>query len=325
MSAALASWSALGTTAEVAVADPAALPAARRAVEGELALIDAACSRFRDDSELSALNSAGGAPVRVSPVLMGALEAALRAARVSGGAVDPTIGAALAAAGYDRDFAALPADGPAVRAMPAPGWRQLRLNHRRGEAVLAPWVSLDLGATAKALASDRCAEAAARAIGDGVLVSLGGDVAVCGPAPGRGWAIGVADDHRERGPVPTVLVRTGGLATSSTTQRRWRRGGQTVHHILDPRTGLPAAPVWRTVSVAAASCVAANTLSTAAIVWGADAPIRLAAAGVPARLVREDGRVVTTGGWPPDRTTSRTASAAREVIASVDRTATETS
>jgi thiamine biosynthesis lipoprotein len=298
---ALATWPALGTTAEVAVADPAALPAARRAVERELALIDAACSRFRDDSELSALNAAGGAAVRVGPVLMEALQAALRAARVSGGAVDPTIGAALAAAGYDRDFAALPADGPAVRPMPAPGWQQLRIDAVRGEAVLAPWVRLDLGATAKALASDRCADAATSAAGDGVLVSLGGDVAVRGRAPGRGWAIGVADDHRERGPVPTVLVRAGGLATSSTTQRRWRRGGQTVHHILDPRTGLPARPVWRTVSVAAASCVAANTLSTAAIVWGADAPVRLAAAGVPARLVGEDGRVVTTGGWPADR------------------------
>jgi len=305
MSVALASWSALGTTAEVAVADPAALPAAQRAVEHELALIDAACSRFRDDSELSALNSAGGAPVRVSPVLMGALEAALRAARVSGGAVDPTIGAALAAAGYDRDFAALPEDGPAVHAQPAPGWRELRLDRERGEAVLAPWVQLDLGATAKALAADRCARAAYEAAGDGVLVSLGGDLAVSGPAPGRGWAIRIADSHRERGPVPTVLVRAGGLATSSTTQRRWRRDGESVHHILDPATGLPTAPVWRTVSVAADSCVAANTLSTAAIVWGADAPLRLRAAGVPARLVAEDGRVVTTGGWPADREPER--------------------
>ncbi len=164
--------------------------------------------------------------------------------------------------------------------------------------MLAPPARLDLGATAKALASDRAADAAARAAGCGVLVSLGGDVAVRGPAPGDGWPIGVADDHRARGPVPTVLVRGGGLATSSTTQRRWRRGGQVVHHILDPRTGLPPEPVWRTVSVAAASCVAANTFSTAAIVWGAEAPDRLR--GVPARLVGEDGDVVTTGGWPPD-------------------------
>jgi thiamine biosynthesis lipoprotein len=298
VSAALAHWSALGTTAEVAVADPAALVAAQLAVERELALIDLTCSRFRDDSELMALNAAGGAPVRVSPALMEALEAALRAAQLTGGAVDPTIGAGVAAAGYDRDFAALPEDGPAVLPQPAPGWRRLRLDRARREAVLAPPAQLDLGATAKALAADRAADAAARAAGCGVLVSLGGDVAVRGRIPGDGWPIGVADDHRERGPVPTVLVRGGGLATSSTTQRRWRRAGRTVHHILDPRTGLPPDAVWRTVSVAAASCVAANTLSTAAIVWGEDAPNRLRDA--PARLVREDGEVVTVGGWPPD-------------------------
>jgi thiamine biosynthesis lipoprotein len=302
VSPALARWSALGTTAEVVVTDPAALVAAQLAVERELALIDLACSRFRDDSELTAINAAGGVSMLVGPVLMEALEAALRAAQLTGGAVDPTIGAGVAAAGYDRDFAALPEDGPAVLPQPAPGWRRLRLDRARREAVLAPPARLDLGAIAKALASDRAADAAARAAGCGVLVSLGGDVAVRGPVPGDGWPIGVADDHRERGPVPTVRVRGGGLATSSTTQRRWRRGGQIVHHILDPRTGLPPAPVWRTVSVAAESCVAANTLSTAAIVWGEDAPRRLR--DVPARLVREDGEVVTTGGWPPDPTHS---------------------
>jgi thiamine biosynthesis lipoprotein len=298
MSPALARWRALGTTAELVVADPVKLVAAQLAVERELAAIDLACSRFRDDSELTALNAAGGASIPVGPVLMEALELALHAAQVTGGAVDPTIGAGIAAAGYDRDFAALPEDGPAVMPQPAPGWRRLRLDRARHEAVLAPPAQLDLGATAKALASDRAADAAARATGCGVLVSLGGDVAVRGRAPGDGWPIGIADDHRDCGPVPTVLVRGGGLATSSTTQRRWRRGGRVVHHILDPRTGLPPAPVWRTVSVAAETCVAANTLSTAAIVWGEDAPARLC--DVPARLVRENGDVVTTGGWPPD-------------------------
>ena len=298
MSPALARWSALGTTAEVVVTDSGALVAAQRAVERELALIDLACSRFREDSELMALNAAGGAPVPVGPVLMEALEAALHAAQLTGGAVDPTIGAGIAAAGYDRDYAAVSEYGPAVTPQPAPGWRGLRLDQARQEAALAPPARLDLGATAKALASDRAADAAARAAGCGVLVSLGGDVAVRGPVPGEGWPIGVADDHRARGPVPTVLVRGGGLATSSTTQRRWRRGGQVVHHILDPRTGLPPEPVWRTVSVAAGSCVAANTFSTAAIVWGAEAPDRLR--DIPARLVGEDGDVITTGGWPPD-------------------------
>ena len=301
MSVALARWPALGTTAEVAVTEAGALPTARRAVERELHRIDAACSRFRDDSELSALNAAGGEPVAVGPLLMEALQVALRAARATHGAVDPTVGAALVASGYDRDFAALPADGPAPDARPAPGWRLLRLDPARQLATLPAGVRLDLGATAKALAADRAAAAAAAACGVGVLVSLGGDVSVREAPPGDGWAVGVADEHRERGPVSTFLVRSGGLATSSVTQRRWRRGGRAMHHILDPRTGLPAPPVWRTVSVAAGSCLAANTASTAAVVWGADAPARLAAAGVAARLVGVDGRVVTTGGWPARR------------------------
>ena len=279
MSPALASWPALGTTAEVAVADPAALPAARRAVERELALIDAACSRFREDSELSALNAAGGAPVRVGPVLMEALEAALRAARVSGGAVDPTIGAGVAAAGYDRDFAALPDDGPAVRPMPAPGWRSCASTARAGEAVLAPWARLDLGATAKALASDRCRGRRGPRGRRRRPRQPGRRRRRARPRPGRRLG-----DRRRRRP-PRARRRP----HRARARRRPRhvehdaaplapRRARRVHHILDPRTGLPAAPIWRTVSVAAASCVAANTLSTAAIVWGEDAPIRLRAA-----------------------------------------------
>jgi thiamine biosynthesis lipoprotein len=130
-------------------------------------------------------------------------------------------------------------------------------------------------------------------------VSLGGDVAVAGPVPAEGWPVGIADGHRDRDVAATVALRGGGLATSSTTQRRWRRGGREVHHILDPRTGAPAPVIWRTVSVAAASCVEANTASTAAIVLGATAPAWLWRRRLPARLVRHDGAVVGTCGWAP--------------------------
>jgi FAD:protein FMN transferase len=298
-SAAKVAWTALGTTAEVVVTDPDALSSAHRAVLAEVAAIDAACSRFRPDSELVALNRAAGGPVPVSPLLGEALDVALEAARRSGGTVDPTVGAALLAAGYDDDFARLPADGPAIVARPAPGWRKVRRDREAGTVTVPRGVQIDLGATAKALAADRAARAAALALpGVGVLVNLGGDVAVAGPPPGDGWPVGVADGHRDARPAASVLVRAGGLATSSTTQRRWRRGGRVMHHILDPRTGAPVAPVWRTVSVAGASCVEANTASTAAIVWGAQARRRLSRARVHARLVSADGRVETTGGWP---------------------------
>ena len=103
------------------------------------------------------------------------------------------------------------------------------------------------------------------------------------------------------GPSAVVAIRSGGLATSSTAARRWRRGGDVLHHILDPRSGLPAAPVWRTVSVAAATCTDANIASTAAIIRGEAAPAWLAGLGLAARLVAESGAVLTLGGWPANR------------------------
>jgi thiamine biosynthesis lipoprotein len=173
----------------------------------------------------------------------------------------------------------------------------VRLEHRALR--LPAGVRLDLGATAKALAADRAAAAAARAVAPhGVLVSLGGDIAAGGPVPPGGWPVGIADGHRDRQHAETVALQGGGLATSSTTQRRWRRDGRPAHHIVDPRTGAPAPEVWRTVSVAAHSCLQANVASTAAIVLGATAPAWLTGGALPARLVAVDGTVTTTGGWP---------------------------
>lgn len=161
-------------------------------------------------------------------------------------------------------------------------------------------MALDLGATAKALCADRAAAAAARATGAGVLVSLGGDIAIAGGAPAGGWTIHVTDDHRSgpEAPGQTIAIAGGGLATSSTTTRRWRHDGRLMHHILDPWTGSPATGPYRTVSVAAADCVRANTASTAAIVLGDGAPAWLTERALPARLVAHDGAVTVLGGWP---------------------------
>ncbi len=310
---ATAHWRALGTSAMVVTTDAAARADARAAVMRELAAIDRAASRFRGDSELSALNAAAGSgPFSVSPLLAQAIGVALRAARATHGAVDPTLGAELVRAGYDRDFAQLPAAqadaagtgaggasaGGAPRRRPA--WPAVRLDRDTRRVTLPAGVALDLGATAKALAADRAARAAFAAAGCGVLVSLGGDVAVAGPAPEDGWAIRVTDDHA--GPQEalgqTITIRSGGLATSGTTVRRWRGADGPQHHILDPRTGEPADVVWRTASVAAASCVDANTASTATIVHGADAAPWLLRHRLPARLVSARGRVLLIGAWP---------------------------
>jgi thiamine biosynthesis lipoprotein len=162
---------------------------------------------------------------------------------------------------------------------------------------------LDLGATAKALAADRIAAGVAERTGCRVLVSLGGDVAAGGPVPEGGWRVGIGDDHVDAldDPDVTVTITGGGLATSGTGRRRWRRGGRTVHHIVDPRTGDVAAPCWRTATVAAGSCVDANTASTAAIVMGAAAGVWLRRCALPARLVAYDGTVSLVAGWPTER------------------------
>jgi thiamine biosynthesis lipoprotein len=134
-----------------------------------------------------------------------------------------------------------------------------------------------------------------------VLVSLGGDIAVSGTPPSGGWPVLVTDNHAQpvEAPGQTIAIESGGLATSSTMVRRWKRGDVVMHHLVDPRTGRPAAPWWRTVSVTAANCVDANIAATAAIILGPDAPVWLERLGLPARLVGVDGTVQVVGSWPP--------------------------
>jgi thiamine biosynthesis lipoprotein len=290
-----AQWSVWGTVARIVVTDPALLADATAIVQAELAAVDAACSRFRADSELSVACRAAGRPVTVSPLLADLLAAALEAARQTAGDVDPTVGAALCGLGYDRDFAAVTGRmvAPAVRVFATPDWRSVRLNGR--ELTVPDGVLLDLGATAKAVAADRAAPVVAARLGVGVLVALGGDIATAGPAPEGGWRVLVQD--RPGDPRCTVRLPAGAaLATSSTAGRTWGRPGELLHHILDPRTGRPAPRVWRTVSVAAYSCLRANTLSTAAVVRGHRAPNLLD--GMPARLVTPGFDILRLGGWP---------------------------
>jgi thiamine biosynthesis lipoprotein len=286
------------------VTDADCLPAVRAIVAAEIAACDRACSRFRDDSDLSRLNAWRGAPVAVSRRLVDELLAALRAARLTGGAVDPTVGQALISLGYDRDFGLMTAARrpPTVTFAPVPGWQSLYVDVGQGVARVPPGVRVDLGATAKARCADLAARAAVAAAGCGVLVSLGGDVAVAGPAPAGGWRVRVVDDCSagQGAPGQTVEIGDGGLATSGVTVRTWRRGSADFHHIIDPRTGAPARVTWRTVSVAAATCTDANIAATAAIVLGEEAPEWLAARRLPARLVARHGAVSLVGGWPGD-------------------------
>jgi FAD:protein FMN transferase len=286
-----ATFDAIGCTNEVTVLDDAALGPAGEIARAAVAELDASCSRFRDDSELVRLNEVGTAAV--SPLLLDAVDAALEVARETNGLVDPTVGGALRALGYDRDFAVVVRRGadPLFDLVPATGWESVRLDRESATIRLRPGTELDLGATAKALAADSIARAIRAATGTPVLVSLGGDIAVAGDPPADGWPIRVAGSQ-------TVSIREGGLATSSTTVRRWRAGRLELHHIVDPRTGASAPEVWQTVSVAAPTCLEANGAATAAIVLGDAAPPWLEARGLPARLVHRDGSTRETAGWP---------------------------
>ncbi|HEX2756778.1 MAG TPA: FAD:protein FMN transferase [Candidatus Limnocylindrales bacterium] len=306
-----ADWRALGTGVRLVVLD-GDLDAARRAVEDVLDDVDRAYSRFRDDSEIVALNARAGSPVAVSPLLATAIAAGLRAARITDGAVDPTVGRAMRAIGYDADFDRIrnPAGPIELRIEPIPGWQSVEFSAPRREVRVRRGVELDLGSTGKGLASDLAAAAALAAIAvpgeqarGGVLVSLGGDIAVGGTPPDGGWRILIAEDSETPSDAAgeVVAIETGAMATSSTTVRRWQRGARSLHHLIDPRTGGPVESPWRTASVVAATCVDANTAATAAIVMGDAAIAWLEAARLPARLVGLDGTVTRLGGWPePD-------------------------
>jgi thiamine biosynthesis lipoprotein len=291
-------FSAIGTTAHLLVTDPAVLPAAETILREFIAELDVACSRFREDSALSELNRTGKAD---SPLLLAALRVALQAAEETDGLVDPTLGSFMVSLGYDKTFAAVPrrsAEPVSVEPPARQAWRAIRVG--LDSATVPRGTRIDLGATAKAWAADTAAARIAAATGAGVLVNLGGDIATAGPAPVDGWSVRVTADHSSDEGGQVVAIHSGGLATSSVSVRAWQRGDLELHHVLDPATGFPARRIWHYATVSAASCLAANTASTAALVLGERAPSWLAARELPARLVASSGAVTTVADWPEE-------------------------
>jgi len=300
-------WQVWGTTARIVVTDPRIADAAQTLVSTHLDAVDAACSRFRDDSELATvqhrLTADPGTPVAVSPLLADLITAALQAAMRTEGDVDPTLADDLSALGYNRDYALIELESPVRMTLRLTRrtrhrWAEVRLTGDGRQLVMPAGVHLDLGASAKAFAADRAADAVAEQFGCGVLVSLGGDIATAGTAPTAGWQVLVRDGEQE--PSSRIRLDAGALATSSTVSRRWRNGTRAVHHILDPASGQPAEPIWRTVSVAAGTCVEANALSTGSIVRGWQAVEWLRSGGYSARLVGANGEIIRLGDWPAE-------------------------
>lgn len=241
---------------------------------------EATFSRFRPESELNAVNAAAGRRNLVSADFARMLERALALAAETDGLVDPTVGAALAALGYTRDLSELgddpdPADGP----RPAPGWRCVELC---GRVLRTPaGCALDLNGVVKSATVD---DAASLLDGEG-FVSAGGDLAVRGPTD---VALPGGD---------AVSVVRGGLATSGSTKRRWRRAGETHHHLIDPATGRSAQSPWEAVTACGVTCVAADVAARAAFVAGAGGPAWLDRRGIPGRFVAAGAMVTVNRTW----------------------------
>ncbi|HET8595289.1 MAG TPA: FAD:protein FMN transferase [Intrasporangium sp.] len=306
------SFRAISTTNTILTTDPRAAGPAAHIARDYLAELDRAVSRFRPDSEVSLLAAraaTGPASAFVSPVFADHLDIALRMARITGGLVDPTVGSAVVASGYDDDIDAIrrrrfpTAD---TRRAGVPGWRAVHFSPATRRVTVPRGTLLDLGATAKAYAADVLAARLLAQLPGGFLVDLGGDIAVAGPTPAGGWQIGIED---AAGGVLQVVASTGtAVATSSTRLRRWSSTTGERHHIVDPRTGLTAPAAWAQVSCAAATAAEANAAATAAVVLGPGAPAWLEEQGVAARLDGPDGDVVTTPGWPVADLAQRSAS-----------------
>jgi len=300
-----ARWDALGTYAFLATDDPWLLERAERLARETLAEVDRACSRFRLDSDLSRVNRRPGRWVRVDPLLVAATTVALEAATATDGLVDPCLGKVIASLGYDAQPTVVRQRQRNVTRLPLSphpdAWREVQVD-LEGGIWLPAGVELDLGATGKAWAADLVAHLVSEELDCHAVVSLGGDVRIDGArdTPHPGWPVVVTERPGDDTASETVHLRSGALATSSTLARRWHNGPHENHHILDPRTGYPAAEVWRTVTVVADTCTEANTASTAALVLGDGAVDWLARRGFAARLVARNGSVRTVGDWPGD-------------------------
>ncbi len=283
-------WDVWACRADLSVADPQSLLAARVIADALLADITAAASRFEPDSELSLLNRAEGNWRPVSDLLLDMITVALRAAAHSEGLVDPTIGHLVS------PLTRCPPISTGLTRVVRSDWRSVDVDPVLGRVRLPLGVQLDLGATGKAYAADLIAESIHLALDTAALVGLGGDLATAGDAPDRlGWPVVVlerADDLTGE----AINIIDGGVATSSTCARS--QPGMELVHIVDPRTARPTVHHWRTVTVAAATCVEANTATTAAIIRGESAITWLRDLQLPARLVDRRGYVVRLNGWP---------------------------
>jgi len=267
-------------------------PAARRELQRAQALFAATerwMTRFDPASELSRLNARAGEWVEVSPALWSAVNRALDLAAVTGGLFDPTLLRAVTAAGYDASFdvAWHAADRPMAASWrlderdgaPVGRWWAVELDPARLAVRLPDGAGIDLGGIGKGLTARQVVEQLS-AWGP-CLVDAGGDLtAGDGPDGAPGWPVAVAyPGAGPSGASPLNVWLAGAtLATSGADYRWWTQGGARRHHLIDPRTGQPAASDVLTATVLAADAGGAEAWATALWVAGSGEGARLAVA-----------------------------------------------
>ena len=227
-------------------------------------------SRFLAGSELSRLNQQAGTratAVAVSDLLYDVLATALTAARATGGVYDPAMLEQLVQLGYDRTFDDLPAVrfDPIIPREPGGRWRGIKVDPLRRRVTLPAGIKLDFGGIAKGMAVDAALERLRRSEISPAMVNAGGDLAVLGlPPDAEQWLIAAPG----RGQYWTIPLRSGAVATSGIARRHWWQGNTLRHHLLDPRTGLPAQSDLWSVTVVADRCEQAEVAAKVAFILG---------------------------------------------------------
>jgi thiamine biosynthesis lipoprotein len=259
-----------------------------------------AFSRFLPDSELARLTARAGEPFAVSDDMFAVLEHAMRFWRQTEGIFDPLIRRELEAAGYDHTFTAVPRRLPG--AAPAPPARSftfgdVQLDSARRTVTLPPGARLDLGGVAKGWIVDRLGELLAPH--GPYLVDIGGDITAAGYGPdgAPGWLVAVADPFRISDDLSLLRLDGIGIATSSTSKRRWLRAGELFHHLIDPRTGRPADTGVVQVTVLAATTMEADVYAKTALILDRDAGYRWLEHRSLAGLLVTDDASVPTSAW----------------------------